>query len=67
MLAFFQSLERLEVFVIVSDLDVTSQTRSSTSEGEPSLQEVVMTFKIVVYGRQRATEDGKPGAVKETD
>ena len=66
-LAFFQSLERLEVFVIVSDLDVTSQTRSSTSEGEPSLQEVVMTFKIVVYGRQRATEDGKPGAVKETD
>ena len=66
-LAFLQSLALLEVFVIVSDLDVTSETRSSTSEGEPFLQEVTMTFNIAAYGRQRAVEDGKPGAVKQKE
>ena len=66
-LAFLQSLERLEVFVIVSDLDVTSQTRSSTIEGEPSIPEVAMTFNIAAYGRQRPADNGKSDAVKETD
>ena len=66
-LAFLQSLERLEVFVIISDLDVTSQTRSSALEGEPALQEVAMTFNLAAYGRQRIAEDGTVGAVKATD
>ena len=66
-LAFLQSLERLEVFVIVSDLDVKSQTRRSMIEGEPATPEVAMTFKIAAYGRHRPANDGKSDAVKETD
>ena len=66
-LAFLQSLERLEVFVIISDLDVISQTRSGAIEGERSLQDVVMTFNLAAYGRQRIAEEGTVADVVETD
>lgn len=51
-LAFLQSLERLEVFVVVSQMNVREQIRQI--QGGLSLPEVAMDLTLTAYGRQIA-------------
>lgn len=66
-LAFLQSLEQLEVFAIMSDMDVKSQTQISAIKGETTLQDVVVSFNIVTYGRQQAVGDGTAALPNEAN
>ena len=49
-LAFLQSLERLEVFVVISDMNV--QRKSQQSQDDVDRFEVAMDFTLTAYGRQ---------------
>ena len=57
-LAFLQSLERLEVFVVISEMNV--QRQSQQSQDDVDRFEVTMDLKLSSYGRQR-----KPAAQPE--
>ena len=49
-LAFLQSLERLEVFVVISEMNV--QRKSQQSQDDVDRFEVAMDFTLTAYGRQ---------------
>ena len=49
-LAFLQSLERLEVFVVISEMNV--QRQSQQSQDDVDRFEVAMDFTLSAYGRQ---------------
>lgn len=55
-LAFLQALERLQVFVIISEMDVKADAQPTKEEGKASVPEVTMTLKLTAYGRQPAAE-----------
>ena len=55
-LDFLRSLERLETFVIISELDVKALGASRRSEDELAVPEVSMGFKLTAYGRQAEQE-----------
>ena len=55
-LAFLQSLESLETFVIISELDVKAQGARGGGTDEPSVHEVSLGFKLTAYGRQPPQE-----------
>ena len=50
-LAFLQSLESLEVFVVIGDMNVRKQIRR-TGDGSDRV-EVAMNLTLSAYGRQR--------------
>ena len=50
MLAFLQSLERLEVFVVISEMNVQRQSAQTQNAVERS--EVSMDLTLSTYGRQ---------------
>jgi len=51
-LSFLRSLESLETFVIISELDVKVQGARAQGIDEPAVPEVAMGFKLTAYGRQ---------------
>ena len=55
-LAFLRSLERLETFVVISELDVKAQGARRGAKDEPAMPEVSMGFKLTAYGRQSPQE-----------
>ena len=55
-LAFLQALERLQVFVKTSEMDVKADAPPTKAEGKASVPEVTMTLKLTAYGRQPAAE-----------
>ena len=55
-LAFLQALERLQVFVIISEMDVQANAQPTQEEGKQSVPEVTMTLKLTAYGRQPEAE-----------
>ena len=54
MLDFLRSLESLQVFVIISDMNVRAQAASA--EGDATLPEVTLSLKLTAYGRQQVAE-----------
>ena len=59
-LAFLRSLESLETFVIISELDVQAQGARGEGTDEPAVLELSMGFKLTAYGRQppQASDSG---------
>ena len=60
-LAFLQALERLQVFVVVSEMDVRSVASGAQAVAKVAAPEVTMALKLSAYGRQpqaEATEEG---------
>lgn len=55
-LAFLRSLERLETFVIISELDVKALGARRGAKDQPAMPEVSMGFKLTAYGRQPSQE-----------
>jgi len=53
-LDFLRSLESLQVFVIISDMNV--QAQAASGEGDATLPEVTLSLKLTAYGRQQAAE-----------
>ena len=51
---FLRALEQLQVFVIVSEMDITaqSQSKSQNENDEEPLPEIRMSLKLTAYGRQ---------------
>ena len=51
---FLRALERLQVFVIVSEMNITaqSQSKSQNENDEEPLPEIRMSLKLTAYGRQ---------------
>ena len=51
---FLRALERLQVFVIVSEMNITaqSQSKSQNANDEEPLPEIRMSLKLTAYGRQ---------------
>ena len=63
-LAFLRSLESLETFVIISELDVKALGASGGAKDEPAMTEVSMGFKLTAYGRQPPQESDS-GSIKQ--
>ena len=55
-LAFLRSLESLETFVIISELDVKAQGAGGVGTDQSSVLEVSMGFKLTAYGHQPPQE-----------
>jgi type IV pilus assembly protein PilO len=49
---FLRALERLQVFVIVSEMDIQSEVQSRSENDEVSLPRISMFLKLTAYGRQ---------------
>jgi hypothetical protein len=49
---FLRALERLQVFVIVSEMDIQSESKSQVENDEVALPEIRMTLQLTAYGRQ---------------
>lgn len=49
---FLRALERLQVFVVVSELDIQSKSSSRTEENQVAIPEVTMFLNLTTYGRQ---------------
>ena len=52
-LDFLRSLESLQVFVIISEMNV--QAQAASGEGNVDIPEVNLSLKLTAYGRQQAT------------
>ena len=54
MYGFLRALERLQVFVIVSEMNITAQpqSKSQNENDEEPLPEIRMSLKLTAYGRQ---------------
>ena len=55
-LAFLQALELLQVFVIISKMDVQADIQPTEASVKQAVQEVTMTLKLRAYGRQPGDE-----------
>ena len=53
-LDFLRSLESLQVFVIISDMNV--QAQAASGEGDATLPEVTLSLTLTAYGRQQAAD-----------
>ena len=51
-LAFLQALERLQVFVVISEMDVKAVASGGQAMAKGAAPEVTMTLKLTAYGRQ---------------
>ena len=64
-LAFMRSLESLETFVIISELDVKAQGARGGGTDEPSVLDVSMGFQLTAYGRQPPQESDSESVEKQ--
>lgn len=58
-LAFLQALERLQVFVVVSEMDVKAVASRDEAADQSPKPEVTMALKLTAYGRQPEAESAK--------
>ena len=49
---FLRALERLQVFVVVSELDIQSKGSSRTEKNQVAIPEITMFLNLTTYGRQ---------------
>ena len=61
-LAFLQALERLQVFVVISEMEVRAVAPGSQPAANTPEPEVTMALKLTAYGRQAEPEATKEGA-----
>ena len=58
-LAFLQALERLQVFVVISEMDVQAVASGDKAADQSPEPEVTMALKLTAYGRQFEPEASK--------
>ena len=68
---FLRAIEQLQVFVIISEMDIQSEAQSRGENDEVVVPEIIMSLKLTAYGRQTdstaAVIDNEPEAPpKET-
>jgi type IV pilus assembly protein PilO len=54
---FLRALEKLQVFVIVSEMDIQSEAQSRTENTEVSAPKIRMSLELTAYGRQTVSND----------
>ena len=55
-LVFLQALERLQVFVVISEMDVKAVASSGQAADQSPEPEVTMALKLTAYGQQPAPD-----------
>ena len=54
---FLRALEKLQVFVIVSEMDIQSEAQSRTENNEVASPKIRMSLELTAYGRQTVSYD----------
>jgi type IV pilus assembly protein PilO len=54
---FLRALEQLQVFVIVSEMDIQSEGQARTENNEVAAPKIRMSLKLTAYGRQTVGND----------
>ena len=54
---FLRALEKLQVFVIVSEMDIQSEAQSRTENNEVAAPKIRMSLELTAYGRQTVSYD----------
>ena len=54
---FLRALEKLQVFVIVSEMDIQSEAQSRTENNEVAAPKIRMSLELTAYGRQTVSND----------
>lgn len=54
---FLRALEKLQVFVIVSEMDIQSEAQSRTENNEVASPKIRMSLELTAYGRQTVSND----------
>lgn len=54
---FLRALEKLQVFVIVSEMDIQSEAQSRTENKEVAAPKIRMSLELTAYGRQTVSND----------
>ena len=57
MYEFLRALEKLQVFVIVSEMDIQSEAPSRTENNEVAAPKIRMSLELTAYGRQTVSND----------
>jgi type IV pilus assembly protein PilO len=54
---FLRALEKLQVFVIVSEMDIQSEAQSRAENNEVAAPKIRMSLELTAYGRQTVSND----------
>ena len=54
---FLRALEKLQVFVIVSEMDIQSEDQSRAEDNEVAAPKIRMSLELTAYGRQTVSNN----------